>query len=511
MRRAIITFDSSLQGKIKLTKDLEIHGDIHIEAEVSQQITLLLQYPSIRIHIPQGTTVSFVNIDFQGNIGTSNSNFIMNEGTLHIRKGHISYMQSRRGALYNLNGTLTLTQTEIDDNKSPGDGGGAIYNLNGTLILDESKIHDNHAKYTGGGIYSLNGKVFIQNQSQIEDNEVLPPTPGDSNLGGGGGMTISGGTISISNSNIENNTSRGNGGGILLIGASAQIYRSFIQYNQTYTNQAGGIAVESHSENNRSSSLVLADNTLVQYNSNSNSPNSTDFAANIDGTIVGQDSVSQSITSEPLSESSRLPSDPTTFKEYFQGYLTLNDFQVYCQNQRQHFDKVSLSSDAQTITCTYTDDKSLLLSTQNDQVNRVCAMSYSPANANLTLARLFSYGDSTSWQCFQNVQRDTKNGDITNPVASPPLDQYCQTLQAKAVLLPPLTAYDWSCKQGTKDLTVNMDKACQTITHNSFAITKLEDYSKPDSWQCWVPISTNQTVTGTPPPTTSRTPMPTSA
>ena len=359
---------------------------------------------------------------------------------------------------------------------------------NGTLTLDGSNVHDNQANYNGGGIYSLNGHVSVQNHSAITHNQVLHALTGG-DLGGGGGMTIHGGTISISDSSIEQNTSQGDGGGILLIGTNALIDGSSIQYNETNTDKAGGIAVLSNPENNYSSFLVLADNTLVQYNSNSKSSSSTDFAVNIQGKIVGKDAANTSINSEP----SRSSVDPTTFQQFL-GYLTLKDFQTYCQsqqnNQKQPFTDASVSSDGQTVTCTSPNNgERLSLSTQNGKVNEVCAKLH--PDAKLTLARLFRYTDPTSWQCFQEerfLAAITKQIPSTKKV---PLDSYCVGIGASAVLVPesnkPANAYDWHCKQGTNYLPLTMDVACQDVTGNPLAIGILVDHGDPSSWQCWGP------------------------
>jgi hypothetical protein len=469
---------------VQLAEDLEIPKDVSIEA-TAHQIIITPQNPAPTIHIPQGNNVSFVNIDFQGSNQVGTNAFIVNEGTLHITNSRTSQFKSSSGVFSNLNGgRLTFTQSEITDNQAFESDGGAVSNVNGTVTFDHSNIQGNQAHYNGGGIYSLNGQVFIQNQSSITNNHVLK-APSGSDLGGGGGMTIHGGSISISDSSIEYNASEGNGGGILLVGTIALIDNSFIRYNQTSTNQAGGIAVETNPENNYCSFLVLTNNTLVRYNSNFNSSSSSDPAVNIEGKFVGKDSVN----SKPLGEISRSPSDPTTFNQFL-GYLTLENFQAYCQlqqkSQQQPFTDVSLSPDGQTITCKSNNGETLSLSTMNNKVNEVCTMLNS--NAKLPLARLFRYQDSSTWQCFQNEHRLST---ITKPISSPPLNSYCIGMGAFAVLSSegnnPSTAYDWQCRQGNLRLHLTMDVACQDVTKNSSALAKLVDYSDPSSWECWGP------------------------
>ena len=125
---ATITF-ASLQGTVKLTQGLEMPVNVSIEAPMAHQITIIPQKPTTTLHIPQGKNVSFVNIDFQGNNEARANAFIVNEGTLHISHSRISSFQSRSdGALHNLNGTLTFTQSEIDHNQTLEIGGGSLSN-----------------------------------------------------------------------------------------------------------------------------------------------------------------------------------------------------------------------------------------------------------------------------------------------------------------------------------------------------------------------------------------------
>ena len=297
-------------------------------------------------------------------------------------------------------------------------------------------------------------------------------------------MTIHGGTVSIFDTTITHNTSQGNGGGILLVGASAQIAHSFIQNNETNTTQAGGIAVEANTENSYTSFLVLTDNTVVQPNSNVNAQSSPLFAVNIDGQIVGQDAATMSIKSGP-------PKSPgATSSPQFLGNLKSEDFQKYCQ--KPPFTKTTVSSDAQTITCASDDGEKLVLSSQNRQVELVCAMLH--PNAKFILARLFRYGDGTSWQCFQDEHFLSSIMTVIPSTKQAPIDRYCASASkddASATLMAqpnqPKTAYDWSCKQNTHYLPIPMDLACQYVTENSFAIAKLVNYSDPYSWECWGP------------------------
>jgi hypothetical protein len=114
-------------------------------------------------------------------------------------------------------GVLTLNQSAVTANASPGGGGGGILNRAGTLNLNYSAVDGNTA-LNGGGIASgtgnggtAGGSVLNINNSQVEGNTA---TVGGGGLGAGG--IANGGTATITNSEINDNSAPGAiGGGVL--------------------------------------------------------------------------------------------------------------------------------------------------------------------------------------------------------------------------------------------------------------------------------------------------------
>lgn len=128
--------------------------------------------------------------------------------------------------------TFTMDGGTIKDNASDdaaNKGGGGVYFEGKTATLKNGSISNNTAgdkHYTsGGGIYIASGDVTLENMS-IKNNSasanVNTPYLGD-RANGGGIYCVSGGTLTITNCNIDNNTAGTDGGGILVAGGTVNM------------------------------------------------------------------------------------------------------------------------------------------------------------------------------------------------------------------------------------------------------------------------------------------------
>jgi hypothetical protein len=100
------------------------------------------------------------------------------------------------GGLYNDAGQLVLIGSTISDNQAGGSGGG-IYNT-GTLTLSRSSVSGNEAQLDyGGGICSAAGSLSVT-ESRIEQNSALMDEHGD-------GVYVSGGSATLHCTNFERN------------------------------------------------------------------------------------------------------------------------------------------------------------------------------------------------------------------------------------------------------------------------------------------------------------------
>jgi hypothetical protein len=136
-------------------------------------------------------------------------------------------------------GTTVLNFSRVDDNTSSASAGG-ILNHGGTLILNASQVDDNTAGQGGGGIASGTGgmggpgsSILVLNASQVEGN-----TANGGPMAGAGGIA-NGGTATISSTEVEGNTAPGSAGGGILNHGVMTISQSRVTGNTTPADSAG--------------------------------------------------------------------------------------------------------------------------------------------------------------------------------------------------------------------------------------------------------------------------------
>src|SRR5262249_41613649 len=123
-------------------------------------------------------------------------------------------------AIFNDQGTLTLTNVVIDGNGSTSTQGGAIFNDQGTLTVSESTIRNNGGtSTTGGGIFNnaTASSATVTVAHSVISTNTASTGGGLYNSATGAGTA----TATITNSTISGNTATGGGGGLVSDGANA--------------------------------------------------------------------------------------------------------------------------------------------------------------------------------------------------------------------------------------------------------------------------------------------------
>lgn len=166
-----------------------------------------------------GPSLTTVNGGGVGSVFTINSGTVTLSG-LTITNGSAA----EGGGIFNNGGTLTVSNSSISGNTAGYEGGG-IFN-NGTLMVTNSSITGNTSQYTGGGIFNL-GTLTIANSTisgntgtlysgGIDNEATLTIT--NSTISGNtaelGGGIFNARTLTISNSTVSGNTATFDGGGI---------------------------------------------------------------------------------------------------------------------------------------------------------------------------------------------------------------------------------------------------------------------------------------------------------
>ena len=198
------------------------------------------------------------------------------------------YASGNGGGVFNA-GTLTLTSDSILNNTAGGFGGGVFNSNSGMLIMSNCRVMGNTTGSTGGGVWN-NGSMTLSN-STIENNSgqwgggigsstfIAGGGPGVATVtgstiayntttygySGGGGVDILGGTLTLSNDTIVNNTTAGSGGGVNVSnGGTLTLSNDTIAYNSAAL-AGGGIC-------NEGSTIQAMLNTIVVGNTSPNGP-----------------------------------------------------------------------------------------------------------------------------------------------------------------------------------------------------------------------------------------------
>jgi CSLREA domain-containing protein len=135
----------------------------------------------------------------------------INLSHLTVRHGNAD---SGGGIEHRGDGTLTVTDCAITDNKASEAQGGGIFVTDGAVTINNSTVSNNTSYSSGGGLATpgtTNNPTLYVNNSTISGNTA------ESN--GGGGIRLQGGTLEIASTTIVSNTALGGypgrgGGGI---------------------------------------------------------------------------------------------------------------------------------------------------------------------------------------------------------------------------------------------------------------------------------------------------------
>jgi hypothetical protein len=156
------------------------------------------------------------------------------------------------GAICNSGGTVILHESIISKNVSCL--GAGIFNIGGTVILKRSTVTENsvYCSY-GGGNYNEDGTVIL-------DNSIISANIANGGGYGGGIYNNSSGTVTITNSTINDNWARHGGGGIENKGGNVTLTASKIIDNRTGRNgSSAGI-------DNWRNGIITLNNSIVSGN-----------------------------------------------------------------------------------------------------------------------------------------------------------------------------------------------------------------------------------------------------
>jgi hypothetical protein len=141
------------------------------------------------------------------------TNGTVNFTSLTIAKGSLA-SGSGAGIQNAGSGTVNITNCTLRNNSAPSDGGAICNKTTGTVNVIDSTISDNGSTF-GGGISSSGGQVTVKGSTFSGNTATGPPASGSSMFGGvgrGGAIDVGPGTLVVSNSTFVNNSASGGSG-----------------------------------------------------------------------------------------------------------------------------------------------------------------------------------------------------------------------------------------------------------------------------------------------------------
>lgn len=152
------------------------------------------------------------------------------------------------GAILNEDADLSLVDVVVTGNLSFGSGGGISSGFFGSLSLTDSRIENNVAGASGGGLYNSGG-ILELTRSHLEAN-----VAGQS----GGGLFSNGGDLIVSQGAFVGNLAQ-SGGGLFGNGADLTMLQTEVRENQSTFGGGGGLFL--NGGNSVITESTIADNT----------------------------------------------------------------------------------------------------------------------------------------------------------------------------------------------------------------------------------------------------------
>jgi energy-coupling factor transporter ATP-binding protein EcfA2 len=196
-----ITFAPSVRGPIKLTEgDLDVVGDkqLTIDGPRAYQLTISGGKIGAHFHVSKGATLHISYLSFKDSETETNA-FLYNEGTLTVTNSIISDNKT----------TGTVNNIGVVINHAVG---GGILNT-GTLDVINTIISGNTVRIGYGGGIANFGRLTLNDNSTVSHNTTIGSSNDGSDGGSGGGIANSG-TLTLNNSSVSHNTASYSSGGI---------------------------------------------------------------------------------------------------------------------------------------------------------------------------------------------------------------------------------------------------------------------------------------------------------
>jgi hypothetical protein len=285
--------------EITLDDEIVIDSDVSIFGLGVENLAIDGQGNGRVFNVASGSTVTVNDLTITGgDSGIGNGGGILTAGDLTLGNVAVEGNMASNGGGIYSVGSLALNNVVVRGNTASY--GGAIYQSGGSLTVTQSTIANNTNITLGGGLFTSTASVLIED-STIDNNSAVAA----------GGIYSFDSDVSILNSTISTNTAVGGFGGLYFNGTSggnsATLINATVANNNAGTGQGGGIYSQS------AAYPIVLYGTIVAENYNSSGASDVygtfddDSSYNLIGAITGSTNLADGTT---LSGTSGSPLDP---------------------------------------------------------------------------------------------------------------------------------------------------------------------------------------------------------
>ncbi len=151
---------------------------------------------------------------------------------------------------------VTIEDCTIQGNEATLNGGGIYANNESTVTVIGGTISGNNAAGSGwstsggGGVYAEGGSTVNLKDVTVSDNHVT------GNYGGGGGIKVNDGKLTVDNAKILENTTNSSGGGISVKNSDLTVTDSEIRNNVAGGQNGGGVEIIGSATDNKEHTIT---------------------------------------------------------------------------------------------------------------------------------------------------------------------------------------------------------------------------------------------------------------
>lgn len=220
------------------------------------------------------TTAEFTDCGFSGNTSNANGGAVYNNSRATLISNGCSFENNRSentqyggGAIYFTNSTGKFNDAVFKENGSNVNGGAIAAYTTSTVELTDVTAEGNSANANGGFLYAFNSAVTVK-ASQGKRSVIGGADNGNTATGGGGIYCDTHATLNISDTDLTYNATKGSGGALYFVEATGTVNNCVMSHNDSGINGAdsyGGAILAGYGSNVTITDSEISDNTATAW------------------------------------------------------------------------------------------------------------------------------------------------------------------------------------------------------------------------------------------------------